>query len=54
MLALDTGRLIVEGTPEDVINHHAVVESYLGTEGYADLVSNSQPSSRPRRRRVRR
>jgi branched-chain amino acid transport system ATP-binding protein len=38
MLALDQGRVITEGTPDDVINHHLVVESYLGAEGYADLV----------------
>ena len=47
MLALDTGRVIVEGTPHDVINHPAVVESYLGSEGYADLMS----SGRARRKR---
>jgi branched-chain amino acid transport system ATP-binding protein len=44
MLALDTGRVIVEGTPQDVINHPAVVESYLGSESYADLVSGSRPA----------
>jgi branched-chain amino acid transport system ATP-binding protein len=37
MYALDQGRVVTEGTPEDVINHPAVVESYLGTEAYADL-----------------
>ncbi len=40
MYALDQGRVIVEGTPDDVINHPAVIESYLGTEGYADIVGN--------------
>jgi branched-chain amino acid transport system ATP-binding protein len=51
MLALDTGRVIVEGTPQDVIGHAAVIESYLGAEGYADLLS---PGARPRRARRKR
>ena len=38
MYALDQGRIIVEGTPDEVINHPLVIESYLGAEGYADLV----------------
>ena len=50
IVALDTGRVIVEGTPDDVINHRAVVESYLGAEGYADLVADG--GRRPRRRRT--
>jgi branched-chain amino acid transport system ATP-binding protein len=49
IIGLDTGRVIAEGTPSDVINHPAVVESYLGAEGYADLVGGDG-----RRRRVRR
>jgi branched-chain amino acid transport system ATP-binding protein len=31
MLALESGRVIAEGTPDEVIRHPAVVESYLGT-----------------------
>jgi branched-chain amino acid transport system ATP-binding protein len=42
MMALDQGRVIVEGIPDDVINHHAVVESYLGAEGYSDLVADGR------------
>jgi branched-chain amino acid transport system ATP-binding protein len=38
MYALEQGRVITEGTPDMVINHPAVVESYLGTEAYSDLV----------------
>jgi branched-chain amino acid transport system ATP-binding protein len=53
MYALDQGRIIVEGTPPDVINHPAVVESYLGAEGYSDLVGNRQRGKRPRRSRAR-
>ena len=31
MLALDLGRVIAGGTPHEVVNHPAVVASYLGT-----------------------
>jgi branched-chain amino acid transport system ATP-binding protein len=51
MLALDTGRVIAEGTPSDVINHPAVVESYLGAEGYADLVGGRRRRAPARARR---
>jgi len=30
MIALDLGRVLVRGTPEEVTNHPAVIESYLG------------------------
>ncbi len=56
MYALDQGRIIVAGTPQDVINHPAVVESYLGAEGYSDLVSNGQhrkPRKKTRRAKAR-
>jgi branched-chain amino acid transport system ATP-binding protein len=32
MIALDLGRLVTEGDPQDVIDHPAVVASYLGTD----------------------
>ena len=32
LVALDLGRVLVTGTPTDVINHPAVVEAYLGTD----------------------
>ncbi len=35
IIALDLGRVIVRGTPDDVINHPLVVESYLGGGGIA-------------------
>ena len=35
MIALDLGRLVVDGDPHDVINHPRVVESYLGTDASA-------------------
>ncbi len=53
MYALDQGRVVCEGTPDDVINHPAVVESYLGAEGYADLVGPNGGKRRPRQRQQR-
>jgi ABC-type branched-subunit amino acid transport system ATPase component len=32
LIALETGRLIVRGTPKEVTNHPRVVEAYLGTD----------------------
>jgi branched-chain amino acid transport system ATP-binding protein len=32
LVALDRGRVVVDGTPEDVLSHPQVVESYLGGE----------------------
>jgi len=32
MIALDLGRVVVDGDPREVINHPTVVESYLGTD----------------------
>src|SRR5207302_1250582 len=32
LIALETGRIITEGTPHDVVNHPLVVESYLGID----------------------
>ncbi len=48
MFALEQGRVIVEGVPADVINHPAVVESYLGAEHYEDIVKTSKRSSKTR------
>jgi ABC-type branched-subunit amino acid transport system ATPase component len=35
MIALELGGIIAEGTPDEVLNHPAVVESYLGTDDSA-------------------
>jgi hypothetical protein len=32
MIALELGGVIAEGTPEEVLNHPRVIESYLGTD----------------------
>ena len=32
LIALETGAIIAEGTPEEVLSHPAVIESYLGTD----------------------
>ncbi len=36
ILALDLGTIVVRGTPDEVINHPYVIESYLGTGGVAN------------------
>jgi len=38
MVAMDLGRVIAEGTPAAILRDPHVVESYLGTSGYRELV----------------
>jgi branched-chain amino acid transport system ATP-binding protein len=47
MIALETGAVIAEGTPKQVLNHPRVVESYLGTNEAAIMRSGDR---RPGRR----
>ena len=32
LIALETGAVIATGTPDEVLSHPAVIESYLGTD----------------------
>jgi ABC-type branched-subunit amino acid transport system ATPase component len=32
LVALELGAVIAEGTPQEVLNHPAVIASYLGTD----------------------
>ncbi|HET6771719.1 MAG TPA: MFS transporter [Acidimicrobiales bacterium] len=45
MIALDLGRVVAEGTPGEVIEHPAVVASYLGTDEAAITRSGAQTTS---------
>jgi branched-chain amino acid transport system ATP-binding protein len=56
MIALELGRVIAAGTPQEVINHPEVVASYLGAD--ADMIARSGTRSasnggRPARSRTR-
>jgi branched-chain amino acid transport system ATP-binding protein len=50
ILALDLGRVIVRGTPRDVVKHPAVVEAYLGTSEAVIARSGKVRAGRTRRR----
>jgi len=45
MIALDLGRLVVEGSPSEVVEHPAVVASYLGTDEAAIARSGASAPS---------
>lgn len=47
MVALDFGKVVAEGTPEEVLAHEHVVTSYLGT----GMEAHARPADRPRRER---
>jgi branched-chain amino acid transport system ATP-binding protein len=50
MLALDLGRVIVRGTPRDVVRHPQVVESYLGTR--EDVIARSGKVGNKRKKKA--
>jgi ABC-type branched-subunit amino acid transport system ATPase component/sugar phosphate permease len=48
VVGLELGGVIATGTPDEVLNHPQVIESYLGTASYADLgidVTATRPRS---------
>ena len=47
MVALELGGIIATGTPEQVLNHPRVIESYLGTNEAAINRSGARPSAAP-------
>jgi ABC-type branched-subunit amino acid transport system ATPase component len=47
MVALETGSVIAEGTPKQVLEHPRVIESYLGTD---EAAINRSGSQKPKRR----
>src|SRR3546814_18273608 len=49
MIALELGGIIAQGPPEEVLEHPAVIESYLGTD---DPATNRSRAARPAERRV--
>jgi ABC-type branched-subunit amino acid transport system ATPase component len=51
MIALELGGVIAEGTPEEVLEHPRVIESYLGTDESTINRSGARGSSARRRKR---
>ena len=54
MVALELGGVIAEGTPEEVLEHPRVIESYLGTDESAINRSGARDTAERRPRRSRR
>lgn len=54
MYCLELGQVIAEGTPDEVLNHPRVIESYLGDNDAAISRSGSVPPSNTRSTRRRR
>jgi branched-chain amino acid transport system ATP-binding protein len=53
MLALELGRVITIGSPNDVVNHPEVVASYLGTDDATIARSGALSAPAPKKRRTR-
>jgi ABC-type branched-subunit amino acid transport system ATPase component len=52
MICLESGAVIAEGPPEEVLNHPRVIESYLGSDERAVQRSGARTSA-PKKRRAR-
>jgi ABC-type uncharacterized transport system ATPase subunit len=53
IVALELGMVIAQGTPEEILNHPRVIESYLGNTSYDDLQGGGNGGNdKPRRRRA--
>ena len=50
MIALELGSVIARGTPQEVLDHPDVIESYLGTDAAAINRSGAATTRKPRRR----
>jgi ABC-type branched-subunit amino acid transport system ATPase component len=54
VVGLELGAVIAFGTPDEVLNHPRVIESYLGTASYAEIGIGVGGSTTRRARRTRR
>jgi len=52
MIALELGHPIVEGTPQEVIAHPQVIESYLGGDPAVINRSGREPSAPAKKKRA--
>jgi branched-chain amino acid transport system ATP-binding protein len=51
MVALELGGIIAEGTPDEVLGHPRVIESYLGTDESAINRSGTRGEAKPKPKR---